>query len=60
MAGGTVITPWQQFALLLIQIGVEDRPIYLHRAAAQLRNWASFRTWCGMGWPFDSTPVLLT
>ena len=28
MAGGTVITPWQQFALLLIQNGVEDRPIY--------------------------------
>ena len=28
MEGGTVIYPWQQFALLLIQSSVEDRPIY--------------------------------
>ncbi len=28
MRGGTVIAPWQQFALLLIQNSVEDRPIY--------------------------------
>ena len=31
-------------------------PSTSHRAEAQLRNWASFHTWCGMGWPFDSTP----
>ena len=28
IAGGTVIYPWQQFALLLIQNSIEDRPIY--------------------------------
>ena len=28
ISGGTTIFPWQQFALLLIQNSVEDRPIY--------------------------------
>ena len=28
MPAGTVIAPWQQFALLLIQSSIEDRPIY--------------------------------
>ena len=28
ISGGTTIFPWQQFALLLIQNSIEDRPIY--------------------------------
>ena len=38
IAGGTVISPWQQFALLLIQNSVEDRPIYFASSGSAARE----------------------
>ena len=38
IAGGTVIYPWQQFALLLIQNSVEDRPIYFASSGNAARD----------------------
>ena len=38
MAGGAVIVPWQQFALLLIQSSVEDRPIYFASSGSAARD----------------------
>ena len=64
IAGGTVIYPWQQFALLLIQSSVYDRPIYFAssgRAARDLglipylvRHGLAFRLYPG---PPDSNPL---
>ena len=59
MEGGSVIYPWQQFALLLIQNSVEDGRSISHRAEARLGTWASCHTSCAMAWPFDSPRVLL-
>ena len=36
--GGTVIYPWQQFALLLIQNSVEDRPIYFSSSGSAAQD----------------------
>ena len=38
IAGGTVIYPWQQFALRLIQTSVEDRPIYFASSGSAARD----------------------
>ena len=38
IAGGTVIFPWQQFALLLIQNSIEDRPIYFASSGSAARD----------------------
>ncbi len=38
IAGGTVIYPWQQFALRLIQTSVEDRPIYFASSGSAARE----------------------
>jgi hypothetical protein len=38
IAGGTVIYPWQQFALLLIQSSVDDRPIYFASSGSAARD----------------------
>jgi hypothetical protein len=38
IAGGTVIYPWQQFALLLIQSSVHDRPIYFASSGSAARE----------------------
>jgi len=38
MAGGTLIYPWQQFALLLIQNSLEDRPIYFASSGSAARD----------------------
>ena len=38
IAGETVIFPWQQFALLLIQNSVEDRPIYFASSGNAARD----------------------
>ena len=38
MAGGALIVPWQQFALLLIQNSVEDRPIYFASSGSAARD----------------------
>ncbi len=38
MTGETVIYPWQQFALLLIQSSIEDRPIYFASSGSAARN----------------------
>jgi len=64
IAGGTVIYPWQQFALLLIQSSVHDRPIYFASsgsAARELgvvpylvRHGLAFRLYPG---PPDSNPL---
>ena len=36
--GGTVIFPWQQFALLLIQNSADDRPIYFASSGSAARD----------------------
>jgi hypothetical protein len=36
--GGTVIYPWQQFALLLIQSSIDDRPIYFASSGSAARD----------------------
>jgi len=38
IAGGTVIYPWQQFALLLIQNSLGDRPIYFASSGSAARD----------------------
>jgi hypothetical protein len=38
IAGGTVIYPWQQFALLLIQSSIGDRPIYFASSGSAARE----------------------
>jgi hypothetical protein len=38
IAGGTVIYPWQQFALLLIQSSLDDRPIYFASSGSAARE----------------------
>ena len=38
IAGGTLIYPWQQFALLLIQNSIEDRPIYFASSGSAARS----------------------
>ncbi len=63
IAGETIIYPWQQFALLLIQSSVEDRPIYFASSGSAardlglvpylVRHGLAFRLYPG---PPDSSP----
>jgi hypothetical protein len=38
IAGGTVIYPWQQFALLLIRNSIDDRPIYFSSSGSAAQD----------------------